>query len=161
MGLLPALRSSRQASTRWRANGFVVTVPEDVTAILTQGAKELPATPPRSRGQRGRIAKSDAHNLHERLVQHEASVLRFLRDPDVSFTNNSAERTLRMAKIKIKVSGCFRTQAFGEYYARISSYLQSMAALGYNPLVAIQIALAGKLPRWSRNTTARHYQRRE
>ena len=29
--------------------------------------------------------------------------------------------------------------------ARISSYLQSMAALGYNPLVAIQIALAGTL----------------
>ena len=112
--------------------------------ILTQGAKELPAIPPRSKGQRGRIAKSDAHNLHERLVKHEASVLRFLHDPDVSFTNNSGERALRMAKIKIKVSGCFRTQAFGEYYARISSYLQSMAALGYNPLVAIQIALAGQ-----------------
>ena len=46
--------------------------------------------------------------------------------------------------IRIKVSGCFRTQAFGEYYARISSYLQSMAALGYNPLVAIQIALVGQ-----------------
>ena len=66
--------------------------------ILTQGAKELPAIPPRSQGQRGRIAKSDAHNLHERLVQHEASVLRFLRDPDVTFTNNAAERALRMAK---------------------------------------------------------------
>ena len=111
--------------------------------ILTQGAKELPAIPPRSQGQRGRIAKSDAHNLHERLVQHEASVLRFLRDPDVTFTNNAAERALRMAKVKIRVSGCFRTPAFGEYYARISSYLQSMAALG-NPLVAIQIALVGQ-----------------
>ena len=112
--------------------------------ILTQGAKELPAIPPRSKGQRGRIAKSDAHNLHERLVKHEESVLRFLHDEHVSFTNNSGERALRMAKIKIKVSGCFRTQAYGEAYARISSYLQSMAALGYNPLVAIQIALAGQ-----------------
>ena len=112
--------------------------------ILTQGAKELPAIPPRSKGQRGRIAKSAAHNLHERLVKHEASVLRFLRDPQVSFTNNAGERALRMAKVKIKVSGCFRTQAYGEAYARISSYLQSMASLGYNPLVAIQIALAGQ-----------------
>ncbi len=111
--------------------------------ILTQGAKELPAIPPRSKGQRGRIAKSAAHNLHERLAKHEASVLRFLRDPHVSFTNNAAERALRMAKVKMKVSGCFRTQAYGEAYARISSYLQSMAALGYNPLVAIQIALDG------------------
>ena len=96
--------------------------------ILTQGAKELPAIPPRSKGQRGRIAKSAAHNLHERLAKHEASVLRFLRDPHVSFTNNAAERALRMAKVKMKVSGCFRTQAYGEAYARISSYLQSMAA---------------------------------
>ena len=112
--------------------------------ILTQGAKELPAIPPRSKGRRGRIAKSAAHNLHERLVQHEASVLRFLSDAHVSFTNNSGERALRMAKVKIKVSGCFRTPAYGEAYARISSYLQSMAALGYNPLVAIQIALAGQ-----------------
>ena len=64
--------------------------------------------------------------------------------PNVSFTHNSGERALRMANVKIQVSGCFRTQAFGEYCARISSYLQSMAALGYNPLVAIRIALAGQ-----------------
>ena len=111
--------------------------------ILTQGRKELPALPPRRKGQRGRIAKSDAHNLHERLAQHEESVLRFLHDAEVSFTNNAGERGLRMSKVKMKVSGCFRTLAYGEAYARISGYLQSMAALGYNPLVAIQIALAG------------------
>ena len=111
--------------------------------ILTQGGKELPAIPPRTKGQRGRIAKSDAHNLHERLAKHEDAVLRFLRDPHVSFTNNVGERGLRMAKVKMKVSGCFRTRAFGAAYARISSYLQSMAELGYNPLVAIQVALAG------------------
>ena len=48
-----------------------------------------------------------------------------------------------MAKVKIKVPGCFRTQFYAEAWCRISSYLSSMAALGYNPLVAIQIALAG------------------
>ncbi|MXY69647.1 MAG: transposase [Acidobacteriia bacterium] len=60
--------------------------------ILTQGAKELPAIPPRTKGRRGRIAKSAAHNLHERLVKHEESVLRFLHDPHASFTNNAGER---------------------------------------------------------------------
>ena len=57
-------------------------------SILAQGGKELPALPPRAKGQRGRIAESDAHNLHERLVQHEEAMLRFLSDPHVSFTNN-------------------------------------------------------------------------
>ena len=112
--------------------------------ILTRGGRELPGIPPRPKGKRGRIAKSDAHNLHARLVKHEESVLRFMADPDVSFTNNAAEQKIRMAKVRIKVSGCFRTRHCAEAWCRISSYPSSMAALGYNPLVAIRIALAGK-----------------
>ena len=112
--------------------------------ILTQGARELPPIPPRQNGQRGKVAKSDAHNLWERMQKHETAVLRFAKHPDVAFTNNRAERDLRMAKVKQKVSGCFRTRKYAQAYCRISSYLQSMANQGYNPLVAIQIALAGR-----------------
>ena len=111
--------------------------------ILTQGEREMPPIPRRTGGRRGRIAKSDAHNLHERLRTHEEAVLRFLSDPDVGFTNNAGERCIRMSKVKMKVSGCFRTRKYAEMYCRISSYLQSMAAVGYNPLTAITIALAG------------------
>ena len=112
--------------------------------ILTQGQRELPPIPPRHNGQRGRVAKSDAHNLWERMKKHETAVLRFAKHPDVAFTNNRAERDLRMSKVKQKVSGCFRTRRYAEAYCRISSYLQSMANQGYNPLVAIQIVLAGR-----------------
>ena len=69
--------------------------------------------------------------------------VQFANHPHVAFTNNRAERDLRMSKVKQKVSGCFRTRRYAEAYCRISSYLQSMANQGYNPLVAIQIALAG------------------
>ena len=112
--------------------------------ILTQGERELPPIPPRQKGQRGKVAKSDAHNLWERMKKYEKAVLRFAKHPDVAFTNNRAERDLRMSKVKQKVSGCFRTRKYAEAYCRISSYLQSMANQGYNPLVAIQIALAGR-----------------
>ena len=80
--------------------------------ILTQGEKELPPIPPRAKGKRGRLAKSDAHNLHGRFTKHETAVLLFAKDPDVAFTNNRAERDLRMAKVKQKVSGCFRSKLF-------------------------------------------------
>jgi transposase len=50
-----------------------------------------------------------------------------------------------MSKVKQKVSGCFRTRVHAEAYCRISSYLQTMAHQGYNPLVAIQLALAGQI----------------
>jgi hypothetical protein len=113
--------------------------------LLTRGAKELPPIPPRHNGKRGRVAKSDAHNLWERLKDHERAVLLFARNPHVSFTNNRAERDLRMSKVKQKVSGCFRTRQYAEAYCRISSYLQTMANKGYNPLVAIQMALSGQL----------------
>jgi len=113
--------------------------------ILTRGGKELPPIPPRQHGKRGRIAKTDAHNLWERLKRYETAVLLFAKLPHVSFTNNRAERDLRMSKVKQKVSGCFRTSTFAEAYCRISSYLQTMANQGYNPLLAIQLALSGQL----------------
>lgn len=112
--------------------------------IITRGETELPAIPPKPNGKRGKMAKSDAHNLWERLRDYESSVLLFAKNSDVSFTNNRAERDLRMAKVKQKVSGCFRTEIYAKAYCRISSYLQTMANKGYNPLIAIQMALAGE-----------------
>ena len=79
------------------------------------------------------------------MQTHEVSVLLFAKDPYVSFTNNRAEQDLRMSKVKQKVSGCFRTEIYAQAYCRISSYLQTMANKGYNPLIAVQMALAGEL----------------
>jgi len=113
--------------------------------ILTQGKKELPVIPAKPNGKRGKMAKSDAHNLWERLHKHESAVLLFAKESSVSFTNNRAERDLRMSKVKQKISGCFRTELYAKAYCRISSYLQTMATKGYNPLIAIQMALSGKI----------------
>lgn len=113
--------------------------------ILTRGFNELPPIPERERGQRGRVAKSDAQNLWERLKEHEQAVLLFAKESHVPFTNNQAERELRMGKVKQKVSGCFRSENLAQAYCRVSSYLQTMSAKGYNPLVAIEMALTGEL----------------
>lgn len=112
--------------------------------IITRGEKELPIIAAKPNGKKGKMPKSDAHNLWERLKKYEMSVLLFAIIPEVSFTNNRAERDLRMAKVKQKVSGCFRTERYAKAYCRISSYLQTMANKGYNPLIAIQMAMKGK-----------------
>jgi len=114
--------------------------------ILTRGGKELPDILPKPKGKRGKIAKSDAHNLWERFQKYETAVLLFAKEGHVPFTNNRAERDLRMAKVKQKISGCFRRKQYAQAYCRISSYLQTMAIQGINPLVAIQMALAGRIP---------------
>jgi transposase len=114
-------------------------------AILTRAEKELPAIPDKPQGKPGKMARSDAHNLWERLKEHEQAVLLFAKDGSVAFTNNRAERDLRMSKVKQKVSGCFRNSQYADAYCRISSYLQTMANKGHNPLIAIQMALAGEM----------------
>jgi hypothetical protein len=113
--------------------------------ILAQGTREMPSIPDKPKGKRGKIAKSDAHNLLERLQKHETSVLLFAKDPLVPFTNNRGERDLRMSKVKQKVSGCFRSEIYAHAFCRITSYLQTMAYKGVNPMIAIQMALAGEI----------------
>ncbi len=113
--------------------------------ILTRGEKELPVIPPKAKGKKGKMAKSDAHNLWERFKKYESAVLLFSINSNVSFTNNRAERDLRMSKVKQKVSGCFRNEIYAKAYCRISSFLQTMANKGHNPLIAIQMALVGKI----------------
>ena len=113
--------------------------------IITRGEKELPPIPPRQDGKRGRLAKSDAHNLWERMKKYEPAILLFAKSTPVPFTNNRAERDLRMSKVKQKVSGCFRKRSYAEAYCRISRYLQTMGNLEYNPLVAINLAISGKI----------------
>jgi transposase len=81
---------------------------------MTQGDKGLPVIPEKPSGQRGKMAKLDAHNLWERLKAYEEIVLLFAKDGHVSFTNNRAERNLSMSKVNNKVSGCFRTVEYAE-----------------------------------------------
>jgi len=113
--------------------------------ILSDGKNEMPDIPIKQKGVRGRVPKSDAHNLLARLVKYENAVLLFAENADVSFTNNRAERDLRMSKVKQKVSGCFRTDKYAQAYCRITSYLQSMANKGINPLIAIELAFSNKI----------------
>ena len=70
----------------------------------------------------------------------------FARLSHVPFTNNRAEQDLRMAKVKQKVSGCFQSLDYAQAYCRISSYLQTMRNRGFNPLIAINMALSGSIP---------------
>ncbi|MBF0443436.1 MAG: IS66 family transposase [Oligoflexales bacterium] len=114
--------------------------------ILKQALKEMPPFPVREDGQKGKLKHTDAQNLWIRLKKHESSVLMFARNKHVPFTNNRAERDIRVSKLKQKVSGCFRTEKYARAYCRIMSYIKTMRYRGYSSLEAISIALSGEIP---------------
>jgi transposase len=118
--------------------------------VKKEADNELPAIPPKPSGKPGKLAKSDAHNLLERLQVHEVSVLLFAKNLYVSFANNRAERDLRMSNVKQKAPGCFRKEIIScnclfsgylintKYYALIPSYktLHSIFCFVTYPLTA-------------------------
>ena len=95
-------------------------------------------------GRTGRAKRSKGRNLLERLVLHRQAVLAFALEPGVPFTNNQAERDLRPAKVKQKVSNCFRTMAGAACYARISGFTSTMRKNKMNVIDQLTNVLSGK-----------------
>lgn len=93
--------------------------------------------------KRGRKKKTIEQNLLARFRTHENSILRFLHDLRVPFTNNLAEQDIRMMKVRQKISGCFRTFSGAQSFSRIRSYLSTCRKNKRDILSSITDALKG------------------
>ncbi len=105
-------------------------------AIVRRGLAFHRNQPPLARqiGARGRAPHRPGHNLLIRLHKFKRDVLRFLYDFAVPFTNNEGERDLRMMKVKMKISGGFRTMAGARTFARIRTVISTARKQGWNIL---------------------------
>jgi len=99
-------------------------------SLLKEAEEECP--PPqeskREKGvkkKRGRLKRSKARNLLERLINYKDDVLRFMTTKEAPFTNNLGERDIRMTKVQQKISGCFRSFQGAQSFCRIRSYISS------------------------------------
>jgi transposase len=113
-------------------------------ALIDQGlaANPLPDPPPVPR--RGRLKNSKARNLVERLRVRKDAVLRFLHDFRVPFSNNQAERDIRMVKVQQKISGTFRSERAAQEFCRIRGYISTVKKHGLPVLVSLHQALQGR-----------------
>lgn len=73
-----------------------------------------------------RYKRKPGHNLALRLSKYKSETLRFLCDSRVPFTNNLAERDLRMVKLKQKVSGCFRSDNGAKDFVITRSFISTI-----------------------------------
>jgi len=83
------------------------------------------------------------NNLFTRMIDRWDDYLRFAHDRRVPFDNNPAEQTIRMPKLRVKVSGSLRSINGEEDFVAIRSYTATATRAGHNMLHALIQAAAG------------------
>ena len=92
-----------------------------------------------NRDRDGKLAGKH-HALARRLLHRQDDYLRFATDFQTPPDNNSAEREVRMVKVKQQVSGCLRTLAGAQAFCATRSYLATARKHGsdyYNALIML------------------------
>ncbi|MFD8498243.1 IS66 family transposase, partial [Amycolatopsis sp. NPDC059657] len=92
--------------------------------------------------QGGRPRQTTTRALLERLHRHRDDVLRFAFDLTVPFTNNQAERDIRMTKTQLKLAG-WRTPTGAITWLTVRSYISTTRKNGVHVLTALRNAITG------------------
>jgi len=87
--------------------------------------------------RRRRKPRRTGHNLLLGFQTRKEDALRFLHDPAVPFSNNEAERDVRMMKLRRKISGGFRSSESAADCATVRSLLATARKPGWNIIEAL------------------------
>ena len=106
--------------------------------ILENGAAENPLSTEPAPKKRGPKKRTRAQNLIERCQKYKTEILRFMTDFRVPFTNNLAERDIRMVKVQQKISGSFRSDDGVANFCRVRGYVSTVKKNEGSVLAAIK-----------------------
>jgi len=132
------LSQNRHGPTPYLLKKFNLVYDRIMAAALAQNP-----VPIRDGNQKGRLKRGKTGALVDRLLAHKDKYLLFFIDFSVPFDNNQAERDIRMFKVKLKVSGCFRSMEGARDFAAVMSYAGTARKHGISAFKAIKDALLG------------------
>jgi hypothetical protein len=88
--------------------------------------------------------KTEPERMVTRMAEYEEETLLFMYDFNVPFDNNASEQNCRMPKLKLKVSGCFRTKDGADVFAGIRSFVSTTIKKGKNLIEGFKATLCGQ-----------------
>jgi transposase len=141
--LLDAYEATQEAKAAGRGalgTGALAELHENYREVIAMGHEGHPGL---AENAHKRMKRSDAENLLLRLDAKEEEVLRFAHDFRVRFDNNLSESDIRMVKLQIKISGCWRTMEGAERFLRIRSYISTARKQGQRPLPVLSQLASG------------------
>jgi transposase len=142
------LWETNEAAQRAQANGLAALCQQALfelharyRAVIASGYEQNPGL---AANADKRIKRTDAQNLLLRLDSQESEALRFAQDLRVPFTNNLAERDIRMVKLQQKISGSWRTGQGARHWMAIRSYISTARKQGQQPLEVLAKLASGQ-----------------
>ena len=115
---------------------------KEYDTICSSALKYYPSPPDSSTKRKPKQSKGK--NLLDRFIKYKDETLRFFVNLLVPFTNNLAERDLRMIKVKEKISGTFASFKGAEMFNRIRGFISTMKKNGKSVLSELANVLKGK-----------------
>ena len=133
IGLLVSVKERVEASGAPLARSALLSVRGWFGRVLASGWRENEEAP---------LAKSAT--LLSRLEARREQYLRFATTAGAWFDNNISERALRMMKLHVKISGCFRSVLGCQILCRVRGYLSTMDKQGQSLFAALRSVMEGK-----------------
>ena len=78
--------------------------------------------------------------LQKRLIKYKDYLFLFLKNEHVPPDNNASERAIRVFKVKLKVSGFFKSKAGAQRFALLHSIVNTARKNGSSPFFVFQLA---------------------
>jgi len=115
---------------QWYSNKF--------DEIIDQAKKE-------TKNMSSTFYKNKSKQLYRRLEKNKEKHLAYLKNFNYPFSNNLSESDLRVYKIKLKVSGCFRSKTGSDYFADALSIIKTSKKRKENIISNIKNIFDGKV----------------
>ena len=89
------------------------------------------------------IEKSETAKQIKSLTKTRNKIFTFLQHPDIPPDNNGSERAIRNIKVKLKVSGQFKTLQGAQDYANLRSIVDTSRKRGLNEFESLSGIIQG------------------